>query len=177
MFKFKKKISQEEFVNLLLKIRYEIEQSIIKSFNENFGYSGEEKKLMFESRIFSLWIITIALPPTSNELKDSLHDKLCKYLELDNEIKQFFFKEIDKRYKNYFTAFDMWQKNPQSGHMIGTVMIETIKNQNPNFYLKEKIPIVGDTEALEAFMLFSKLFELTLKMIGETKKKYKVRDS
>lgn len=173
---FKKKISQNEFADILLEIRYEIEQLCIKAFNENFDYKNEKNKLIYEARIFSLWIVTITLPPSSNQLKDILHDKLCDYLKLEDKIKEFFFLEIDKRYKNYFAAFKMWQNNPQSGHMIGTVIVETIKNQNPDFSLDEIIPVVDGDEALDAFMLFSKLFEITIEMIGEIKQKYKINN-
>ena len=76
---FKKKISQNEFADILLEIRYEIEVLCIKAFNENFDYKNEKNKLIYEAMIFSLWIVTITLPPSSNQLKDILHDKLCDY--------------------------------------------------------------------------------------------------
>lgn len=176
---FRKKISQEKFIDLLLEVKYKIEQLFIKAFKKDlfFDYNGTEKELIFEARILSLWIVTLSIPPTDDNLKDMLHDKLCKYLGTDDKTKQYFFEEIDKRYKNYYKAFDMWQKNPQRGDMVGTVIIETIKNQNPDFSLSKKMPLVGDIEALMAFELFGKLFQLSLKMVGEIKKKYKIENA
>ena len=59
------------------------------------------------------------------------------------------------------------------GRMIGTVMIEIIKNQNPDFDLKKEIPAVGATEAFEAFKFFSLAFGNSLHFIKKLKKDFK----
>ena len=172
---FKKKISQEEFVKLLLKIRSEIEASAIKAFNENFEYNGDKEKLKYEAMIFSLWIVTLSTPPDKPEIKDMLHGSFSEMYWGAKENKPLF-EQIDKRYRNYYEAFNMWQRNPESGHMIGTVMIEIIKNQNPDFSLSKEIPSSDATEVLKAFALFGELFKFSLKMVGEIMKKYKIEN-
>jgi len=114
------------------------------------------------------------LPPQDKELRDLLHDTFCEYLKCDSDVKKYFYEEVDKRYRIYFEAFNMWTKNPSSGHMMGSVMIEIIKNQNSDFSLKKYLPLVGATEALKAFMLFSTLFKMSLESIGKIKKKFKI---
>ena len=172
---FKKKISQEEFVDLLLEVRSEIEKLAIKALNEDFNYSGDKKKLQYEVMIFSLWLITLSALSKNQEIKDMLHSTFSwRYWGVEEN--EPLFKQIDKRYKNYYEAFNMWQKNSQSGYMIGTVIVETIKNQNPDFSLSEKIPTVGGIEALKATIIFGELFKVTLKMIGEIKKEYKIKN-
>lgn len=170
---FKKKISQKEFVDLLLETRSKIEKLAIKFFSEDFNYSGDEKKLRYEIMIFSLWLITISTPCNNYEIKDILH-KTFSWRYWGVKKNEPLFKQINRRYKNYHEAFNIWQKNPQSGHIIGAVIVETIKNQNPNFSLNKKIPQVSDLEALKATIIFGELFKTTLKIVGEIKKKYKI---
>ena len=86
------------------------------------------------------------------------------------------FAAIGIRYQNYFEAFNMWRENPQNGHMIGTAMIETIKNNNPNFSFDQGIPLVGDLEVMQAFILFMSVFTLHLKSMEKLNKKYKIVD-
>ena len=82
---------------------------------------------------------------------------------------------IDQRYHNYFEAFRMWQQNPQSGHIIGSVMFEYIHNQFELFSLREEIPEVGDIEAMNTFSLFAILFQKNLEFIESLRKKFKIK--
>ena len=172
---FKKKLSPVEFIDyLLLDARDHTRKQIIDFFKNRLGYQGQDKYLEFEATIFSLWLLTISLPPQNNELRDLLHDAYCKHAQLDSQEKKLFYEEVDKRYKIYFEAFDMWQNNPQRGDVLGGVIIEIIKNKNPNFSLKEYLPIVGINEALETHILFGELFKLNLNIVGEIKKKFRL---
>ena len=171
---FKKKLSPVEFIDyLLLDTRDYNKKRTIDFFKNRLDYQGEDKYLEFEANIFSLWLLTISLPPQNNELRDLLHDTYCKHAQLDSQEKKLFYEEVDKRYKIYFEAFNMWQKNPKGGYM-GTVIIKVIKNKNPNFSWKESIPVVDAMEALEAHILFGELFKLNLKIVGEIKKKFRL---
>ena len=169
---FKKKLSTKEFIDyLLLDTRAYTVKQTIDFFKNRLGYKGEDRYLELEANIFSLWLLTISLPPQNNELRDLLHDTYCKQVQLDPQEKKLFYEEVDKRYKIYFEAFNIWQKNPQSGHIMGGVLIEIIKNKTSNFSLKEYLPLVGANEALEAFILFGELFKLNLKIVGRIKNK------
>lgn len=170
---FKKKLTLEQFVDSLLLIRMRVEEEVIQSFEEDFEYQGEAQKLKYEARLFALWLITLCTPPKT-EIKDQLHHAFYEYLGIDDSTKEFLSEELDKRYKNYYAAFEMWQKNPGSGHMIGSVMLEIIKNQNSDFSLKDHLPLVGAFEALQATTLFGSLFKASLDSIGNLKKEYKV---
>lgn len=177
----RKKISQEEFIEILLLRRKNIGDNFLKIFlnkkninldikNLGFGYTGNKKRLNFETIILSLWIITLSMP--SDKLRDLLHESFCKQTDLTGKQKQEFFKEIDKRYKNYFAAFNTWQKNHQNGSALGSVIFETIINQNPNFPFDKKIALVGDVESLIMFTIVINAFKATMEMIKEIKGKY-----
>jgi len=172
---FKKKSPTKEFIDyLLLDTRdYTVKQTI-DFFKNRRGYQGEDKYLVMEANIFSLWLLTISLPPDNNELRDLLHDTYCKHVKLTSQEKKLFYEELNKRYKIYFEAFNMRQENHQSGNILGSVIIEIIKNKNSNFSLKEYLPLVGLIEVTEAFILFSELFKLNLKIVGEIKKKFRL---
>lgn len=119
----KKNITKDQFVDFFLEIRSRIEKEVIKFFKDDLEYKGDEKKLQYEAMIFALWLTTLGTPPNNKEIKDMLHSAFfLKYWGVENN--EPLLKQIDKRYKNYYAAFNMWQRNPQSGHMIGSVMIE-----------------------------------------------------
>jgi len=169
---FKKKISKEYYVSLLLTVNKMTEQSLMEAFKTDFGYSGEVEHLEYEMRIFSLWILTLSLPPSRYEFRDLIHEKI--FLKMEPKHRDMFYEEFDKRYRNYFEAYNMWQKNPAGGQTLGAVIIETIINKNPDFSLKEYLPSVGAIEALQAFTLFVESFKPTIELIGEIEKKYKI---
>jgi len=171
----KKEISQDVFIDMLLEIRHEVEIQIIDLFREKFQDTGDEKKFIFEIRIFSLWILTISLPKMSNELLDTLHNRICEQLGMSDHYKKLYLKEISNRYENYYIAFNMWNNNPQNGHMIGTAMIEIINNQNSKFVSNKTFPLIGADDALIAFIIFGESFKVTMNMIREVKKKYIIK--
>lgn len=53
-------------------------------------------------------------------------------------------------------------------------MIETIKNDNPNFSFDQGIPPVSDLEAMKAFGLFSQVLESHLQKMEKLNKKIKI---
>ncbi|GBE05983.1 hypothetical protein BMS3Abin10_01624 [bacterium BMS3Abin10] len=170
----KKKISLEDYAELLLEALIDLEKRILQDFlHRTFECDVEDEALKYEVRIFSLWLITLRIP--SEKLRDILHDTFCTSIGANQEVKEMFYQDIDRRYRNYFTAYNMWIKNPQNGHMIGTAIIETMKNLNPNFSLeKGPLPLIGAMEAHKGFLFFTSTFELSLKMIGFIKDKYTV---
>ncbi len=192
---FKKKIAKDVYVEILLGLMEKFSKVMSNDFNNEFPFQFDtpvgtpatvkEVNTVLsrakEKQIFSLWILTISLPPGDNELRDILHDA---FLETgagqsilgDNQDEDEMFAAIGIRYQNYFEAFNMWQKNPQNGHMIGTAMIETIKNNNPNFSFDQGIPLVGDLEAMQAFSLFMTVFTLHLKSMEKLDKGFKIVD-
>ncbi len=163
---FKNNLSAKEFIDyLLLDARdYTIKQTMA-FFKNRLGYQGKDKDLELEATIFSLWLLTISLPPQNNELRDLLHDTYCEHARLDSPKKRLFYEAVDKRYKIYYEAFDIWQNNPQQGEILGAVIIEIIKNKNPNFSLKEYLPSVDAIEAFEAVRLITELFERNFKTV------------
>lgn len=171
---FRKKISQEDYVNILLESRVMLQEEATKIVAEDFNGTVDEKKLQYELMIFTLWIITLSMPPDSDEVKDLLH-RTFSYQYWGVENNDPLFRQIDRRYKNYYAAFNEYQKSPQSGHLLGGVIVETLKNQNSTFSLSEELPSVGDIESLQYFMLFSSLFKQSLKIAKGLKKKYSVK--
>ena len=139
---FKKKVTVNEFAELLLSVREKIERNIVHDIQNEFDYTEDKTDLEFEASIFSLWIMTVALPQ-SERLRDLLHEKFCEELGLDRDDKTTFYSEINKRYSNYYAAFNIWQENHKSGDMMGTVIVEIIKNQNPDFSVERgPIPLI-----------------------------------
>lgn len=169
---FKKKISKEDYVSLLLTINRVTAQSLMEALKTDFGYSGEVENLEYEVGIFSLWILILSLPPSKYEFRDLIHEEIFRKME--PKYRDTFANEFDRRYKNYFEAYNMWQKNPVGGQTLGAVIIETIINQNPDFSLKEYLPSVGAIKAFQAFTLFAETFKSTIKLLGELGKKYKI---
>jgi len=169
----KKRVSIENYIDLLLEVRLAVEDRLLVEFSQAFDYEGEPKKLKYEARILSLWLL--CLGHTSKDLLDRIHDTFCEYLGASQEMRDVFYQDVDQRYSNYFAAFSVWQTNPQSGLVLGSAIVETVKNQNPHFSLEEgSIPIVGATEAFIGFMLFESSFTFLLKSIEEINEKHTV---
>ena len=120
----------------------------------------------------------ISLPFQNSKLVDRLHDAVGDRLDAQGGFlysgRQNLLEKIDERYQSYFEAFRMWRQNPESGHMIGSVMVEIIHKRTRGFSLKDEFPQVGDIEAMNAFILFSSLFQSNLEFIVKLKKKYKI---
>ncbi|MBU4315276.1 hypothetical protein KJ673_02620 [Patescibacteria group bacterium] len=169
---FRKKIKPEEFVELMLEGREEMQKMLLQIIKEDFDYSGNEKNLKFEVVIFSLWILTLSMPP-SKKMRDLLHEQFCQNISMPEAERDVFYQEIDKRYQNYFYAFNLDQKNPSG--MVGTVITEIIMNQNPNFILKNFIPTTGATDSMKAFMLFRQAYDYGIAIVDEIKNEYKIQ--
>ncbi len=174
---FKKKITREMYVEILLGLMKDIIKVVGDEFNNGFGMRHENPSSLKEATIFSLWIMTISLPPGDDNIRDMLHDEVAKsFAPLFEVTEDEILIEIDKRYRNYFEAFNMWQRNPQNGHMIGSAIIEMIINDNPDFSFNQSIPQVSDLEAMKAFNIFMMVFTLHLKSIEKLNKKVKLID-
>ncbi len=168
----KEVVTQQEFIDLLLVVWNKIKQTSLEYFDEHFDYTGENKKLILETSIFSLWVVTLAIASASNSTKNLFHDNFCDSYGFDAKEKQNFYKLIDKRYSNYYDAFQIWQKNHGSGHMVGSVIVETIINQNPDFPFDKEIPQLDFMEVSQAFILFGEQFKFAIKAIGKTVRKF-----
>lgn len=174
---FKKNITESQFVDFLLEMRSMVEEEVIKFFKNDFKYGGNENKLCYEAMIFSLWVTTISSPPNSSKIRDLLHDKHCENLNFDENTKQLFFEEIDRRYQNYYEAYNIWLGDPSvGGPVFGSVVVEIIHNQNSNFSVKEGHykPPLGAMQNLQACALFASLFKAVKQSIGALKKSYKI---
>ncbi|MCX6724338.1 MAG: hypothetical protein NT155_04210 [Candidatus Staskawiczbacteria bacterium] len=162
-------IQERKLINALLSLVNENTEEVIKYFKEHLECNGPQLK--DEASIFSLWLLTVCFPNFNKVFLDKLHDSFCKELKLNPGQIKLFYVEIDRRYKNYTKAYDMWMDNPKNG-VLGNVMIEIIKNKNPNFSIEKEVPIVGFTYSYGAFSLFCKLFMINLKIIDDFKKEY-----
>jgi len=167
----KPKLKTKDFIAVLLTRRDDIDKSIKDYFLTELGFHGDRKFLNLDIAILSLWIITLTIP---DKYRSLLHEAFCEDLQLIPDAKMIFYEELNKRYKNYFDAFSMWQKNHRNGHTLGGVIIEIIKNQNPNFSIKNSLPIVGVTEAFNAFVIFMSSYTATLELIKELKKTFEI---
>ena len=168
-----KKFTVQEFVDLLLEMRSRIEKNGTEIFkrSEDFGFNGDEEVLEEEMRFFSLWIITLASPP-NRKIKDMLHDKFQKKYYKNK--RESLFKSIDKRYQNYYKAFNLSQENPSNSHIIGSVMVEIILNQNSNFSLDNEVPTVSDLKSNKAFNFFHSSFKSIMEEIKRIRKDYEI---
>lgn len=174
----KKKATKEDFINFLLQQRQLVEDQVVDYYKKGSEleppYEGDEKSLRREAEIFSLWLLTISAP-LDRDFLDSLHDTFCESEELNSQEKDIFYKELAKRYDNYNEAFNMWTKRSNSGHIMGGVMVEIIKNQNPNFSLKNELPMSpGALDSAMAFSQFASLFKYLVEVIGELKRKFDI---
>ena len=181
MFLFKKTMSEDRFLEILLKGQLKIEGIVKDEFKKNYDSPTDMFRFHLEVTIFSLWLMTISLNSPNSKFLDRLRDAVCD--RLDDQIsfascypgRRNLPETIDQRYQNYFEAFRMWQQNPQSGHIIGSVMFEYIHNQFGLFSLREEIPEVGDIEAMNTFNLFAILFKKNLEFIESLRKKFKIK--
>ena len=179
---FKKKITQDLYIEILDRMCEKIGSIVAEEFQNEIEKSNNTpnvtekiniaKERNAEIQFFSLWIITVSLPPENNALRIALYESFVDRPNGPNifeycEERDDKFVEIDWRNQNYYHAFNIWRENPQSGHMIGTAMIEMIKNLNSDFLFDEGIPLVSDIEATKAFILFSKVFTLTLQSMEQ----------
>ena len=174
MFWSKKKISGKDYVEMLLIAREEGARRLSGVFTKEFNYSGDSKLLEHEVIVFSLWLLILALPPSKYKFRDQIHDEFSK--SLSNPEKKALYEEIDKRYRNYFEAYEVWQENPKQGGLLGAVIVEIIINQNSDFSLKEYLPKVGAMEAMKAFSIFAEYWEKNIQMIGYLEKKFAITD-
>lgn len=166
----KKELRQKQFVENLLSLRDLIEDALLNLFSNEIGFEGDERILNLEVKILSLWIITLAIP--NNRYRDLIHMSFCKDVGFSEEQKDFFLKDVDKRYKTYFESYNMWIKT-KNGSFIGTAIIETIINGNDGYsIMTDGMPLVGTMDSLKTFIVFSESLKSALEMIKELKDKY-----
>jgi hypothetical protein len=181
----KKVFLKEEFINFLLRYRVDIEKFVLDNFKkpifnieeDNPLYTEHEKRLIYEAKIFSLWLITLCLHQKSNEFKDLLHDTFSDQADLNKAEKKIFYQDIEKRYKIYFEAYNQWAEKIDVGNLFGTTIVEVIINHNVDFSPKE-LPLIGDAfKSTQAFIIFGELFKEAIRVIGEAEKEFLIEDS
>ena len=171
-----KKLKEKDFIDILLLLERDIKEDITNLFLGKIGgvfrlekYRGNKRQLSLEATILSLWIITVALP--SDELRYSLHEAFCDLLKLTPEEKHLFLQAVDKRYKIYFKAFNMWQDN-HSRLVLGGAILEIIQNGNLDTTLSSIIVDANASFVVNVTILH--LLEVTLEKIADLKKKYDI---
>ena len=171
---FKRKLTIDELMKILVKACNDINELTKKFISEKFALSKEDKKLNFETMIFSLWMISIIIP--TNKYKDIFHEKFFKQFDFDEDHLMCIYDEMEKRYENLTYAYNMWISNPANGSILGSVMVETIINRNSEFTIQETFPKTDASLNAKMFEIFSKTFEITLGYLGEIKQKRKFPD-
>jgi hypothetical protein len=169
----KKTLTLNEFGYGLLSLLKTWEERFRNLFVNELGFEGNDKVLNVEVKILSLWIITLALP--NDQYRDLIHMLFCKEYGFSKEQTDLFLQETDVRYRTYFEAFNMWQKTPESGHMIGSAIIETILNGNVGYSPKnDPLPLVSADDAAKVFVHFAEKFKATLGLIGSVRDEYRI---
>lgn len=166
----KKNLTMSEYLDALLEQRMLIDKSLIEHVTERTNFSGDEKLLNLEVKIFSLWLISLTI--NERELKDMFHQRFCNTLGLDRIQIPMFYQQIKIRYDNYNYSYNCWAKNPRSGHILGGVMTEIIVNQNPDFSAQEKLPMTDCDIDMGMAMFFSLWFKNSLDFIVGIKENY-----
>jgi len=177
----KKEVSKKEFIDGLLELRQQVEDNIVDYYKKGSEmdppYEGDEKGLRLEAKIFSLWLLTISIPIDRNFL-DLLHDTYCKYAGLNSQEQEIFYRELDKRYQTYHEAFNSDNKrqkeNPKAVPLISGMMVEIIKNQNPNFSLKQGLPTISIFEDMMAYSLFANNFKFLVETVGGLREEFDI---
>ena len=177
----KKEISKKEFIDWLLWLRQQVEDHIVDYYKKGLElappYKGNERGLRLETKIFSFWLLTISIP-VDRDFLDLLHDTYCKYADLNTQEQKIFYKEIEKRYQTYHDAFnsdrERQKNNPKAIPLISGVMVEIIKNQNPNFSLKQGLPTIGITEDIMTYSLFVGNFKFIVEAVGGLKEDFDI---
>jgi hypothetical protein len=160
-----------EFIDSLLVLRKRIQNIVLEDIPKTISMSVSKDKFTYETLIFSTWIVTLNLQ--SNTLRDLLHSRLCTELGLSQEEINCLYLDVDKRYRNYFTAYNMWIQNHQSGYILGDTIIEIMIKGNSDFSLPiDHIPLSSDIESLHAFSVFSSVLKNSISEIGRLKKIY-----
>ncbi|MBA7523719.1 hypothetical protein ES705_15852 [subsurface metagenome] len=171
---FRRKLTIGEFLDALLEIRIDIKKEFQEYIKKKSDFSGDEQLLNMESIIFSLWVISLTIP--SKEYKDMLHQKLCDDIGLEGNEIQIFYQQVNKRYANYNYAYNKWVANPQCGYLLGSVITETVVNQNADFSIQGTLPPTDLLTDSEMFLFFGESFKTTLEFIKDLKKDYEIPD-
>jgi hypothetical protein len=159
-------LSEEEFIDLLIRLRFGDDRPVGERFKNEFFYTGDIKSLLFEVRIFLLWIVTISLPPHDRkrlgDLAHASYFKLC-YSGTTYGLQrvEVFRQEIPKRYHNYYEGYNRWIDN-HSNMILGSVLYETIINQNRDYQIETYIPIIDIIQSSAAFDIFIDTFFVRL---------------
>ena len=178
---FMKKLTIDNVLDALLEKRTYIEKELKNNINiwlnqENTNFNGNEKLLSYDILIFSLWVISLAIP--SKEYKDMLHQKFCNDSGLKGNEIDIFYEDVDKRYTNYYHGYNKWIVNPQTGYILGRILTEIIVNQNADFSMQDALPPTNNYSLMDMmiFGFFAESFKQTLEFIGNIKKKYVIPD-
>lgn len=168
----KKKLSLDGYFDTLLYLESTIEESVISFVMEFDEFQGDHDTLNFEAKIFSLWIITLAIPSDDN--KRLFHQRYCKRLKMPDIAIQDFYKEMRNRYQKYYFAYNKWIKSPESSDVIGNIIAEILINQKSDFSPKESIPKTNELLKINMHQLFVLAYERTITLINELKKEFRL---
>ncbi|MDP6884122.1 MAG: hypothetical protein QF830_08300, partial [Rhodospirillales bacterium] len=166
--------TRDVYVEILLGLTKDIVKVVGDEFHNELGMEYNNPTALKEATYFSLFIMLPHLDSDSKSRK-IYHDEIVKaFAPLYGLTKDEMLTEIENRYGVYFDAFDTWKRNPESGHMIGSAMVELIKNNNPNLSLGQRLPSVSDVDAMKAFNIFFMIFSLHYESMEKLHKKVKL---
>lgn len=166
----KKSLTINEFLDTLLEQRMLIDKALKEQVKGKDNFSGEENLLNLETKIFSLWLISLTIK--ERELKEFFHQRFCDAVGLDRLQVKMFYDQIKIRYDNYNYANNSWIGNHHKGYLLGSVMTEIIVNQNPNFSIQETRPMTDWDINLEMFTFYGVWFDNTLNLLIKLKENY-----
>lgn len=185
---FKKNVTEEGLVHFLLELKKPIEKYwytfFVESFKEIENNDDKLNDIVNEILYFSLWIITISLPPQDTEknrtIKDLFH---LKYYESEYIFNKYyslneFLKKITYRYDSYYTAYHFWQKNPKDVMSFGGSLINMLLNQEYDISIENKIGLGDSVDIMTAkkmVMCFSQQLDENIDKIISLEKDYKLK--
>ena len=165
---FRKKISEKDFINLLIQRVNESSKNNYDVFKNHLKFSRDDDALAYEVFIYSLWIVTVCMPTQNTKIKDLFHHRFCESKDWIKE--NSFLNEVSIRYEIYNDGFDMFhQKVPE---LIGGAIVNIMKNGK--IQKKELLPKINIIEAHQASMIFANNFKDTVEFMNNIKKRFKV---
>jgi len=96
-----------------------------------------------------------------------IHNEYCGLRNFDNDTIKQFYGYLDKRYRRYNEAYNIWIKDHQAGDMLGGVVANVLKGEGESDKLE-----LDAMKTYTAFIIVIENFKSTLEFIGDLKKKY-----
>lgn len=167
----KKKLKNEEFISILLKIQLGLRDYLFEHFKDLSPKTNKEK-LGTEASILALYIIRLGLFSTfknidPNECSGVLMVAFCRNLGLDETSIGHFIKQATVRhFEEYREAFIRLSKNPKSMDM-GSAILKSISEEGSEKDSKKEFFIAN---------LFILLLSDVQRLLLKTKKKYDIEE-